>query len=231
MPPAPVRNRKHKPGQQHVVDAAMKQRRHPRQQRIRHGGRQRQPQMPGAAKPVARGIELVLHQQQRGQSRHPAPKRKLRDNAGVPRLRRQLFRPAPKRRPARRQRNRPPRRDRSPRRCQVRHQDPPRHPVDRKMMDRKPQPPGRSAPASNHTACTITPAAGSSLASAACVCAASSPRKAASSQSPAMPPTSTRRRQAAAATDPRGKTSSRHSSGSAATVSGEAIVSRSRSAS
>ena len=43
MPPAPVRNRKRKPGQQHVVDAAMEHRRHPRQQRIRHRGRQRQP--------------------------------------------------------------------------------------------------------------------------------------------------------------------------------------------
>ena len=36
MPPAPVRHRQRKPGQQHVVDAAMERRRHPRQQRLRH---------------------------------------------------------------------------------------------------------------------------------------------------------------------------------------------------
>ena len=51
---------------------------------------------------------------------------------------------------------------RRPRRRQIRHQDAPRHPVHRKMMDRQQQQPVRCAPASNHTACNITPAAGAS---------------------------------------------------------------------
>ena len=64
----------------------------------------------------------------------------------VLRMRRQPLRPIPERRPPRRQRDRLSGRDRLPGRRQVRHQDPPRHAVDRKMMDRKPQPPGPLRP-------------------------------------------------------------------------------------
>ena len=58
--------------------------------------------------------------------------------------------------------------------------------------------PATSVPASNHTACTITPAAGDSRAAAACACAPMTARRA-SSQKPAM---STRHTQAPASTAP-----------------------------
>src|SRR5262249_1365003 len=40
--PTPLRNRQRKPSEQHMLDAAMERRRHPRQQRLRQRNRQRQ---------------------------------------------------------------------------------------------------------------------------------------------------------------------------------------------
>src|SRR3546814_11041430 len=66
----------------------------------------------------------------------------LLPDALAPRMLRKPLRPAPEWRPPRRQHHGLPARDRPPRRSQIRHQDPPRHSVDRQVMDRKPQPPG-----------------------------------------------------------------------------------------
>ena len=113
----------------------------------RHRSRQRQRQMPGRAQRVARRIEPLLRPAAATAARCiPLQNESSCATLCVPRMRRKPLRPAPERRPPRRQRNRLPRRDRLPRRRQVRHQDPPRHPVDRKMMDRKPQPPGTLRP-------------------------------------------------------------------------------------
>ena len=122
-------------------------------------------------------------------------------------MRRKPLRPAPERRAPRRQRNRLPARDRPPRRRKVRHQDPPRHPVHRQMMDRPAAAgPARSGPASNHTACSISPAAGDKPRSAASASRRDQRRAAPHRRTPAA---STRRRQAAAATEPAGATRSR----------------------
>ena len=101
---------------------------------------------PAVPKRVASRIEPLRRKQQRRLALHPAPERKLLRNAVGPRMRRQPLRPIPERRPPRRQRHRLSGRDRLPGRRKVRHQDPPRHAVDRKMMDRKPQPPGPLRP-------------------------------------------------------------------------------------
>ena len=61
-PPAPVRNRQHQAGQQHIVDAAMKRRRHPRQQRARDRSRQCERELPRRPADVARRIERALNQ-------------------------------------------------------------------------------------------------------------------------------------------------------------------------
>src|SRR6266436_5931236 len=67
--------------------------------------------------------------------------------------------------------------------------------------------PERCAPASNHTACTSTPAAGKSRLSAARACSQMHASRPAASR----PPMSIRRRQAPASTAPAGATSSFHS--------------------
>ena len=105
-------------------------------------GRQRQRQMPRRAKPVASGIKPLRRDQQRRLALHAAPEWKLLSNALLLRMRRKPLRPVPERRPPQRQRHCLSGRDRLPGRRKVRHQDPPRHAIDRKMMDRKPQPPG-----------------------------------------------------------------------------------------
>ncbi len=103
-PPAPVRNRHRQPGQQHVVDAAMERRRHPRQQRRRELGRQREREVPGRAADVAHRIERAVDQRQRRLTQHGAPQRKLRQPPLVLRVRGKPVRPAPERGPARRRR-------------------------------------------------------------------------------------------------------------------------------
>ena len=80
-----------------------------------------------------------------------------------------------------------------PGRRQIRHQDAPRHPVDRKMMDHQQQPSRRCRPASNHTACSITPGRRRKPASAA----APLDRCGRCSAAASSPPTSTRGRQQA----------------------------------
>ena len=50
MPPAPPRNSQHQAGQQHIIDAAVKRRRHPRQQGPRDRSRQPQREVSGAAR-------------------------------------------------------------------------------------------------------------------------------------------------------------------------------------
>ena len=95
LPPAPVRHRNGKPGQQHVVDAPMKRRSNPRQQRLRHLRRQRQRQMPGRAGHIAHRIKPVARQQQRRLAEFAAPERKLIDNTAILRLRRKVLGPAP----------------------------------------------------------------------------------------------------------------------------------------
>ena len=71
-PPAPVRHRQHQARQQHIVDAAMERRRHPRQQRFRHRSRQRQRQMTGRAADIARRIERAVKQRERRRAQHGA---------------------------------------------------------------------------------------------------------------------------------------------------------------
>ena len=142
-PPAPVRNRHHQAGQQHIVDAAMEGRRHPRQQRSRERRRQRERETPGRAVDVADWIERAVDQRQRRRIKHPAPERKLRDAAAIARMRRQPLRPAAKRGSPRRRRRHAAARNRLPRRRKLRHQDAPRHPVHRQMMDRQQQPAAR----------------------------------------------------------------------------------------
>ena len=141
-PPAPLRNRQHQAGQQHIVDAAMEGRRHSRQQRPRDRSRQREREMAGRADDVPIRIERAVNQRQqpaRSASRSrtqapPAPRRILRLAASrcAQRTQRGAARP---------QRRRPAARNRLPGRRKIRHQDAPRHPVHRKMMDHQQQPP------------------------------------------------------------------------------------------
>jgi hypothetical protein len=63
LPPLPIDDGQYQSGQQHLVDAAMECRRHPRQQRLGHRGRQRQRQMPGRAVHVPHRIELSSSRQ------------------------------------------------------------------------------------------------------------------------------------------------------------------------
>ena len=148
-PPAPVAQRNRKSGQQHLLHAAMKARRHLRQQRLRHRSRQRHLQMARRPDNVAPGIERAIQQRQRRLTQQVPPERQLRNHPRIQRVRRKLMRPAPERGPARRQLNRLPRRSLSPRRRQVRHQDPPRHPVHHQMMQHQQQPAGAIRPAVN----------------------------------------------------------------------------------
>ena len=144
--PAPVRDRHRQAGQQHLVDAAVERRRHPAQQWPGDRRRQPQGQLPGCPDGVADGIEPAIDQRQRRRAQHPAPERKLRDPLGVLRFRRQPLRPAPQRRSGRRQRGLLPVRDRRPRGRKVGHQDAPRHPVHRQVMDRQQQAAGLCRP-------------------------------------------------------------------------------------
>jgi hypothetical protein len=61
-PPAPVRNSQHQAGQKNIVDATMKRRRHPRQQRPRDRSRQCERELPGPPADIARRIERALNQ-------------------------------------------------------------------------------------------------------------------------------------------------------------------------
>ena len=137
VPPAKVRNRNCKRGQQHLVHPTVERSHHPRQQRRRRRHRQRQRQCPRRPGNVAPIIQRPVNQRQRRPAQQLPPERKLVHNAGAVRLRQQPLRPAPQRRPPRRQRQGPAARHRRPRRRQVRNQQPPRHPVHTKMMDRK----------------------------------------------------------------------------------------------
>ena len=207
LPPAPVRNGQDQTGQQHIVDAAMKRRRHPRQQRSRDRSRQREREMTRRAGDVAIGIERAVNQGRSRLTQHPGPERKLADAARILRVRRQPLRPTAERGAARRQRRRMAARNRLPGRRKVRHQDAPRHPVHRQddgwsAAAARPA----AAPASNHTACTITPAAGASRLSAACAC---SPMQA-TSPAASSPQMSMRRRHSAAGTAPGGAISRPH---------------------
>ena len=141
MAPAPVRHRNRQRAEQHVVDAAVECRWHPRQQRLRHLGRQAHGQVTRRAEHVAHRVELALRQLQRRQVLLVAPERKLLAQRCASRMPSKPRGPAPERGAPLRQRHRLPGRNLPPRRLQVRHQDPPRHPVDRKMMDAKKQPP------------------------------------------------------------------------------------------
>ena len=118
----------------------MEGRRHPGQQRSRQRRRQRERETPSRAVDVALGIERALDQRQRRRTQHPAPERKLLDASASACMRRQSLRPAAKRGSPRRQRRHFALRNRLPRRRKLRHQDAPRHPVHRKMMDRQQQP-------------------------------------------------------------------------------------------
>ena len=73
--PAPPRNRQSKPRQQHIIDAAMKRRRHPRQQFTRDRSRQPEREMPGRAGNVATSIEPTRNQRNRRRAQKLAPER------------------------------------------------------------------------------------------------------------------------------------------------------------
>src|SRR6266481_4341329 len=133
--PTPLRNGQRQPGEQHMLDAAMERRRYPRQQRLRERSRQRQREPTSRANGVARRIERAVNQRQRALAQHPGPKRKLANARRILRTQLKPLRPPPKRGSARRQRRNPAARNRRPRRRKLRHQDAPRHPVNRKMMD------------------------------------------------------------------------------------------------
>ena len=143
MPPAPVRHRNHQRGQQHVLDAAMKQRRHPGRQRPCHlteSVSRRCPDVPATSRPAS---SLLLDQQQRRLLRTARQCDNLRNHLSH-RARAQAAPPSPEQSPA--PAARPPARATEPTPTQGRRQHPPRHPVDRKVMDRQPQPPGIAQP-------------------------------------------------------------------------------------
>ena len=154
MPPAPVGNRHRQAGQQDVIDAAMKRRRHPRQQRLGDRRRQRQRDMPGRPGKVARRIERPVHQRQRRLAQHARPQGKLGHPLRILRVARKPLRPAPKRRAARRQDRPLAARRRLPRRRQIGNQDAPRHPVHRQMMNAR----AEDAPAARCRRQTTPPA-------------------------------------------------------------------------
>ena len=124
----------------------MERRRHPGQQRPGERGRQRQRELPGRAADVASRIERAVDQRQRRLAQHPGPERKLVDaRAGSCAC--AASRCAQRRNevPRGASAGSPPARNRRPGRRQVRHQDAPRHAVDRQMMDGQQQPAGRVA--------------------------------------------------------------------------------------
>src|SRR5262249_37150069 len=133
--PTPLRNRQRKPSEQHMLDAAMERRRHPRQQRLRQRNRQRQREPTRRPHRVTRRIERAINQRRRGCAQLLTPKRKLANARCILRPQLKPLRPPPKRGPTRRQRRHLATRYRRPRRRKLRHQDAPRHPVNRKMMD------------------------------------------------------------------------------------------------
>src|SRR5262249_50330364 len=137
--PTPLRNRQRKPSEQHMLDAAMERRRHPRQQRLRQRNRQRQREPTRRPHRVTRRIERAINQRQRRRAQLLTPKRKLANARCILRPQLKSLRPPPKRGPTRRQRRHLPTRNRRPRRRKLRHQDAPRHPVNRKMMDAQQQ--------------------------------------------------------------------------------------------
>ena len=147
---APLGHRHRQSGQQHDVDAAMEHRRHPRQQRRGHRRRQRQRQLPRRRPPCRARIERPRPRGGR-RAQHRPPETELLDPLRRARLLGKraptaattcppAAAPAPRRAPPR------------PRRRQIRHQDPPRHPVDHQMMDASaaavpaPAPPHRARP-------------------------------------------------------------------------------------
>jgi hypothetical protein len=86
-------------------------------------------------------IKQTLNQQRSRFHQHPGPEPKLFNPDRILRLGRKPLRPAAERGAARPQRRLKAARNRLPGRRQIRHQDAPRHPVHRKMMDRQQQPP------------------------------------------------------------------------------------------
>src|SRR5262249_48303630 len=139
--PTPLRYGQSQPGEQHMLDAAMKRRRYPRQQPLRDRSRQRQRQPTSRANGIARRIKRAVNQRQRALTQHPRPKRKLANARRILRPRRQPLPPPPNRPPPRRPPRPPAARNRLPRRRKLRHQDAPRPPVNRKMMDGQQQTP------------------------------------------------------------------------------------------
>jgi hypothetical protein len=141
-PPAPVRNSQYQAGQQHIIDATMEGRHNAGQQSPRDRGRQREREMARRAGDVPIGIERAVNQRKSRLTQHPAPERKLSHHARILRVRQQTLGPTAERGSGRHQRRRPPARNRLPGRRQVGHQDAPRHPVHRKVMDGEQQPSG-----------------------------------------------------------------------------------------
>ena len=141
-PPAPVRNSQYQAGQQHIVDPAMEGRRNPGQQSPRDRSRQREREMAGRAGDVPIGIERAVSQRKSRLTQHPGPERKLSHHARILRVSHQTLGPTSERGSGRHQRRRPPARNRLPGRRKVGHQDAPRHPVHRKVMDGEQQPSG-----------------------------------------------------------------------------------------
>ena len=142
-----LQHRQHQAGQQHIVDAAMKRRRHARQQCLRHRSRQRSASdgrpCPLMSRPRSSAPSTSDNSRR---AQHPAPERKLRYPRCDPAPQRQAAAPsdATTSRAAPAPACRPP--QRPPRRRKIRHQDAPRHPVNREVMDHQQQPSGSLRP-------------------------------------------------------------------------------------
>ena len=207
VPPTPVGERQHQAGQQHIIHAAMERGRHTGEQRSGDGSRQREREMAGGVDAAGLTGSLLSSKESDGWLNIPVQNASSPLTSGscawsvsscthwrkeVPRDGSANGRPATTASQAEaRSGNR------------MRHDTPS---TARWWMVSSSRP-GRCAPASNQTACTMIPLAGASLASAACACSAMQLWRAASS-SLAM---SVRRLQTAASTVPTGATSKRHS--------------------
>ena len=95
--------------------------------------------MPGAADDVARRIEPAFDNRKCRRAQHPAPERKLPHPPSFPCLLRKPVRPPPQRRATRRQRRHSTACKRPPHRRKISHQNAPRYPVNRQMMDAQQQ--------------------------------------------------------------------------------------------
>ena len=139
-PPAPLGNRHRQARQQHIVDPGIERRRYSRQQRSGHRCRQRHGQMAGVARDVAIPIKRAIDQGQRRCAEHRVPEAELLHAHRVGCGCRQPLRPAPQRRALRQQLRRAASCKRPIGRRQIRHDDPPRHAIHRKMMNGQQQP-------------------------------------------------------------------------------------------